>query len=401
MAKKSVSIAEKQIKKHLSVFTFVIVLKILAWLVTDLKVLVIESIFNTVSLMALIATYFSITLSKKHADKKFEYGYYKVETLVAFIIAFWVVFLGGFLFYESVQTFFEPSVAQNQTVAIFATLFAIYKSKTVSAEIEEVADAVNSLALRANAFDKRIETYTGIAVLISIFANFFTIPYVEGLVSSLIAIFILLIGFQLAKDSILFLLDYWDDPSLNQDIRKVLRQSPIVHSVKKVRLRRAGIYIFGEAYIEVLPFIDPQDLKGELEILETRVHQSNMYLKDFAIFTQIYQQEKIKIAIPLKKGRSLNAEVTENMKHLKGYLILTLKNKKVAKQEYYPIKAKEKNPTDIIHFFKEHPIDILVDHSIGSIIYFYLRRNQHTLIYPSFSDVKKAQDVINMLVIDK
>lgn len=376
-------------------------IKLLVGLFTGLTVVIADSISTFADALSLGAAYTGLHLSRKNADRKFQYGYYKVETFSAFLISIGIIIVSLFLFKESLDLFLNTNQAHNRPFAITAAIFAIFQSRRMANFLEKAGKKVNSLSLLANARDKKNDVLIQIGILAAIYANYNSIPYVEGMISTLISLIVLKDGLLTAKDSVFYLLDYWDDPKLRRKIAKQLnKEKEIVKKVEKIRLRRAGTFIFGEAFIEINPFIDMLDLKETLKILEKNTLKQNPYIKDFSIYSHIPDVNYMKVAVPLKSGTGLNAIIANTIKETNSYLFAEIKNNKIKNFYTKKIKNAEKDPVRLANFLKKEKITTLINNKINSLTYYNLKRANQILIYPNFNDVSMAGSCLKLLLLD-
>jgi cation diffusion facilitator family transporter len=383
---------------HLLIFGGV---KLLAGLVTGMTVIFADAINTLATVLAIFASYIGLKLSRRTADKHFEYGYHRIETFAAFLVSLGIVYLGYVMLSKSIVTIGETAAGSFRPFAITTTVLAMIHSYRLSKELKKMGEKTNSLSLMANARSKKMELFAGLGVLISIIANYNNIPYVEGTVSVVISLIILKEGLSSTKESLFFLLDYWDDPILSHKIKKALRhEKDLVLRVNKVRLRRAGAFIFGEAFIDINPFAGIRDLREELEILEQNICSMNSHIKDFAIFTHVSNVDKVLIAIPIKKKKDLNSEIAANLKETVAYLFVTLHNKKIGKHRVKDLAESQKNIIGLDEFLTKEKINILVDNKLSSLVYFNLRETHHIVIYPNFPDIKTVKQILDLMLID-
>lgn len=377
-------------------------IKLVAGLITGMTVMITDAISTFADGLGMFAAYIGLRLSRKTADHNFEYGYYKIETVAALFISIWIVVLGVIMLKESIELFMTTKEGEHRVFAISATIFAIYSAYTLEKTLREAGQKANSLALLASAKDKKMDMFAGIAILISIIANYQNIPYVEAVVSTCLALIILKVGVSSGKESLYFLLDYWNDPIFKLKIKNIFKnEKDLIKSVKKIRLRRAGTFIFGEAFVEINPFVGMEDLRESLKILQNQVKALNPYIKDFSIYTHISKAKKIKIAIPLSGGKNLDkGEVAHTLPATKGYLFLELSENKIKKEYYKSLADSKKAIVPLANFLKQEKVSIIIDNSLNSLVYFNLRHTHHILIYPNFSDIKNARQTLEMILID-
>lgn len=377
------------------------ILKIIVGIFTGMTVILADAISTFSDILGIFASYIGLKLSRKSADAHFKYGYYKVETFAALIISIGIIYLGYYILMKSINSFGTFENAQYRVFALTTTIIAVIQSYRLSKKLEKAGKESNSLSLIASAKDKKMDMIAGFAILISILANYKQIPYVESVVSMIISIFIFKIGIESAKESLFFLLDYWNDPILYRKIKKIFnKEKDLIIKVRKLRLRRAGTFIFGEAYIDINPFAGFNDLREELDILQNKIKKLNPYIKDFAIYSNIPESEKIRVAVPIQSGNGLNATVAPTLSKTIGYLFVDIQNNKIGRQYYKPLKLSEKKPTQLDNFLKNENVNILIDNKLNSLIYYNLRRTHHIMIYPNFSDVKNVGKTLELLLID-
>ncbi|MBD3360982.1 cation diffusion facilitator family transporter [Candidatus Peregrinibacteria bacterium] len=377
------------------------IIKLTAGLVTGMHVVIADSISTFADTLGVFASYFGLKLSRKSANKRFEYGYYKIETFAAFLISLGIIYAGIEIFKDGIQTVQDPTEGQYRYFAITATILAILHSIRLSKKLETAGKKVNSLSLIANAKDKKMDVFAGFIILISIIANYKQIPYVEGTVTILISLFILKVGIFSSKESLFFLLDYWDNPKLLKKIKGVFKkEKDFVLGIRKIRLRRAGTFIFGEAFIEINPYADIGDLREELEILKNKVLSLNPYIKDFSIYTHISEIEKVKVGFPVKSGEGLESKLASNIKETKAYLFAYVEKGKVKKFYSKKLSKKQKKPVELAEFLKKEKPNIIINNKLNSLIYYNLRRVHSILIYPNFSDINNVKQTLRLLLID-
>lgn len=143
-----------------------------------------------------------------------------------------------------------------------------------------------------------------------------------------------------------------------------------------------------------------KDLREELEILQNKITDLNPHIKDFAIYSHIPPNHKLRIAIPLKKGRTLKGQVASTLKDTSGYLFVTIRNNHIVSQNYRSLKATDRNVVSLGNLLKKEKVQILIDNKLNSLLYYNLRRTHQILIYPNFSDITSAQKTIDLILID-
>ncbi|PIR55213.1 hypothetical protein COU74_02305 [Candidatus Peregrinibacteria bacterium CG10_big_fil_rev_8_21_14_0_10_36_19] len=392
---------EDTAKSSISNLLFLAFIKGVAGFITGMPVILADAISTLTDTLGLFAAYIGLKLSRKSADKNFAYGYYKFETFAALIISISIIYLAYVICLEGIKSLTSLEEGAYRPLAITTTVISIILSYKLAKELKLAAEKVNSLSLLASSKDKKIDMFSGFIVLVSIFANYKNIPYVEGVVTIMISMFIFKEGFFSTKESLFFLLDYWNNPILLHKIKRVFKhEHEIIKKINKIRLRRAGTFIFGEAFVDVNPFVSMEDLRDSLELLEKKVLDINPYIKDFSIHTHIPKSKKTRIAVPVKKGKSLQADVANTLTETEGYVFVDVSKNRINKIHYKKISPLDKQPLNFGPYLKKEKANILIDCKINSLIYYNLRRTNHILIYPNFGDIKKVKQTVQLLLID-
>lgn len=392
---------EKTAKRSIIHLLIVGLVKLVLGLMTGLTVLLADALNTFSDILAIFAAYMGLKLSRKSSDSHFEFGYYKIETLAALLISLGILTLGVFTIKAGIDILVKPEIGNYQFYAILAVALGMIQSYRMGNGLINSGKKVNSLALIDSGREKKMDTAAGAAVLVSIVANYYQVPYVEGTVTLLIGLITLKVGLSSAKESLFFLLDYWDDAELSNKIKTILSADrSLIVGVKKIQLRRAGTFVFGQAMLEIAPFSDLQDLRSSLAVLQEKVKNTNPYIKDFIIYTCISRPKRIKVAIPIRQGTDLTADLADNLAETNGYLFAELTDTKVKKTYFLPIKEDDKNFVSLSNILLKEKVNILVDNDVSSLLYLNLRRAHHVMVYPNFSDVRKAGKLLELILID-
>ena len=166
-------------------------------------------------------------------------------------------------------------------------------------------------------------------------------------------------------------------------------------------MRRAGTFIFGEAFIEINPFTDIVSLREELNLMNKKINEAHPYIKDFVIYTNIPKTKRIRIAIPITgEGSGLNAKIAASMRKTQGYEFVDIKGDKIMKKYKKSLERQGRGIDSLIEFLKKEKPQIIVDNGFKSLIYYSLRHTHHIRIYPHFSNTKIVKDAVNLMMID-
>ncbi|MFA4890863.1 MAG: cation diffusion facilitator family transporter [Candidatus Gracilibacteria bacterium] len=377
-------------------------LKMMAAIMTGMVVMLADAISSLTDAVSLFASYIGLKLSRKSADQKFEYGYYKIETFGALLVSVLIIYFGYNVLVKALESLQGVPEGKAHYIGIIIAGISILFSINLAVKLTKAARKTNSISLMNNAKDKKLDIIGSFAVIASVLANMYQIQYIEGTVSIIMSIMILRVGITSTKEALFYLLDYWDDPKLLKKIRRIiLKETDIVLSIKRIRMRRAGTFIFGEAFIEINPFTDIVSLREELSLMNKKIKEAHPYIKDFVIYTNIPKTKRIRIAIPITgEGSGLNAKIAATMRKTQGYEFVDIRGDKVMKKYRKKLERQGREIDNLIEFLKKEKPQIIVDNGFKSLIYYSLRHTHHIRIYPHFSNTKTVKDAVNLMMID-
>jgi cation diffusion facilitator family transporter len=352
-------------------------------------------------MLGVFASYFGLRMSRRRADEKFKYGYYKAESFAAFLASLLIIYLGFEVLKESGERLFVVEETHDHLLAMGQVAVTILISLHLSHYLIRTGKKINSLSLVNSGKEKRSDLIAQIAVVAGIAASFFRIPYLEGIIGIILSVIILKVGFESGKESLFFLLDYFDDQEFVRKVRKtILSKSKIVRKVLNIRMRRAGTFIFGEAFLEIDPYVETKDIRNDLNILKEKIAKTNKHLKDFSLFFEIPPINKIRVAVPVKNDAGLKSEIATTLEETRHYIFVDVADGKIT--DYYgkvfPFRTFDF--IGITGFLKEEEAKIVINNNMHSLLFYNLRRLQHILVYPHFNNIKDVENTIKLLLID-
>lgn len=375
------------------------ILKAFGGYVTNVIALIGDAVGSFADIIAMSGIYVGLKLSQKKASETFKYGYHRIETLVSFIISLVILYAGFRIFRESLNRFFIQAQTGAHDVGILTALISIGASIFAFLYQRKIGKRINSTALLASASDKRNDAFVSMGVLISVIADQFRIPYVEGSVGTVISLIIMWTGFKYGKDAILYLLDYWNDPLVTNKITSILQKSKMVTAVKNIRLRHAGTYIFGEAFLEINPFTDSKDLRDEIHRLDGEIEKNVKHLGDFVLYIDPPKPTLVRVAIPVMEEKGLRSRIAEDSKVPFHFLFIEIRNNVVKRYFSLPQQFSIEQSSEIAKFLFEKRTNILISSLIRPLLYYHLRLN-NIKVYPHFLDIKEVGDTVKLLLLD-
>ena len=195
-----------------------------------------------------------LRIAHKPADKKFHFGYHKVESFAALMAAIGMIVIGIVIFYNSYQSFIHPHEIKQPILVMIVLAGASALSLHRAFQMRKIAHKYNLLSLKT---DARNSIKDGSASVIGFFsilvATQFGFLQMDAIGGMIIAGYIFSVSYISLKRSSLILVDSWQNPDLTDMIKKIISEQfgNIVIEVKNVLLRSSGMVDQAEIHIEL------------------------------------------------------------------------------------------------------------------------------------------------------
>ena len=219
-----------------------------------------------ISFMVLIG----LRIAIKPADRKFHFGYHKVESFAALIAAIGMITVGVVIFYNSYQTLIHPHEINHPYITMIVLAMASALSLHRAFQMRTIANKYNLLSLKTDAKNSIKDGSASVvgffSILISTQFGFIQMDAVGGMV---IAFYIFSVSYITLKRSSLILVDSWQNPKLTDLIKNVIYEQfhdEKIH-VREVLLRSSGMVDQAEIHIE----IDGEESVSEVEELSNEI----------------------------------------------------------------------------------------------------------------------------------
>ncbi len=341
-------------------------------------VLISDALDSASDVITSFAAYVGLKLSGKKPTEKFPYGFYKAENLASLVISGFIIYAAIRLSIEGYyRLFILPSLSYPLITLATAVISGII-ALLVSIYLKKKGKKINSESLIANSKDRLKDVFVSIVIFATIVCTYYKIPYVEGIVTILISLLILKIGLETVKDAVFALMDVSPSKEIEKKAGKVLGSMPGVESFSVLKLRKAGLYIFGEAKIKIRKFIKVERAHEIADSIEQNLKKQVRQIESFTVHIEPFNAEKQKIAIPLKENKGLGSKVMTVLARADYFMFLTVNKKSILNQYIKKNLHKEKKVRAglaVTSFLLKEKIDALVTQEAGKITFHTLRDN--------------------------
>jgi cation diffusion facilitator family transporter len=251
-----------------------------------------------------------LRIAHRPADKKFHFGYHKVESFAALMAAIGMIVIGIVIFYNSYQSLIHPHEIKEPYVVMVVLAGASALSLHRAFQMRNIANKYNLLSLKTDARNSIKDGSASVigffSILIATQTGFVQMDAIGGMI---IAGYIFSVSYISLKRSSLILVDSWQNPQLTDMIKRIISEQFADERliVKDVLLRSSGMVDQAEIHIE----LSGDEPLTKVEMLSLRI--------EMTIRSEIPSIEKILI-VPhssediLSKSTLTKRNILSNMK---------------------------------------------------------------------------------------
>ena len=234
--------------------------------------------------------FMGLVIAGRPADKKFHFGYYKVESFAALIAAIGMIVVGSIILYQSSASLLlqhKHEIHQpilTMIVLAAASVISLYRA----IQMRNIANRHNLLSLKTDAKNSIKDGSASVVALLSVLiATQFGFSQMDAIGGMIIAGYIFSVAYVSLKQSSLILVDSWQNPKVTDMLRQTIEDKFKTKDQVKVRsilLRPAGMMVvFAAVHIELdgnKRLTDVELLTREVEIV---IRSKIPYIKKISV----------------------------------------------------------------------------------------------------------------------
>lgn len=176
-----------------------------------------DALHNFSDVLSLLISWFAHNLSNKPADNKKTFGYKRAEIMAAFINAASLLAVSFFLIKEAIDRFNNPANVKAEWIIGLGLASILINGISV---LILSKDAKKSLNIRSAYLHLFTDMLTSIAVVIGgLLMYFFSVNWIDPLLSMLIAVYLIISSWKLLNDAIKILMLFTPTELNIDDIR--------------------------------------------------------------------------------------------------------------------------------------------------------------------------------------
>lgn len=257
---------------------FLLVIKSIIGIITHSQSMLSDALNSAGDIVSSVMTFIGNKVSSKEADDDHNLGHGKAEYIFSMLISILMIFMSISVFISSIKSLFYDYNYNYSEFLLLVCIITITLKFILYIITSRIAKKYNNLLVSANAKDHINDCLlTSLNLIAQIFGKF-GITYVDGLVGSMVAIWIFIVAIKLFKESYDVLMDKGMNDDLKEEVIKIINKHPEIKKINHFNSTPIGY----QYQISLTIFVD-----GSLSTFES--HEiANTLEKEISALDEIY-----------------------------------------------------------------------------------------------------------------
>ncbi len=219
-------------------------LQVVIYIASNSVALLADTVHNLGDALNSIPLLFAFYIARRAANKRYTYGYGRLEDIAGVFIVISIGFSAAYILYESIQRLLNPLPLENLEWIALAALVGFVGNEMVALMQIRVGRRIGSDAMIADGQHALIDGLTSLAVLIAVIGTLIGLPILDPIVGVVIAFAIVGITWNAIKAVWYRMMDAVD-PHLVEHVEAHVLALDGVVEIETLRLRWVGHRMYG------------------------------------------------------------------------------------------------------------------------------------------------------------
>lgn len=265
-------------------------IKFVAGIFGNSYALVADSIHSLSDVFVGLIVLLGVIVASKPPDKKYEFGYKKLENVFAIILSFILFDVGIFIGYKAIVNIFNKSYLSQGIPSFLALAISIISIiiKLFMFSLSLIVSKKLSLSsLKADAWHQLSDALSSIGTFLGVLGAMLGLEIMDIIVGLLICIVIIKASFDIFIDSIRKITDHSAGEKLKEQIEKKLKSIFEIEKIKSIKTKISA----NEIDVEIEVFINNTSLKSAGRIskkIKNKIYELDKRIKNCYIILSSY-----------------------------------------------------------------------------------------------------------------
>lgn len=229
-----------------------------------------DAINNLSDFFSSLLTLIGFKIASKPADKEHPFGHQRMEYVISLVISLIIIFVGIELLSTSIQGIITPNEIKVDLITYIILGISIFIKLIQGLFYYSAGKKINSVSLKASFKDSLFDCISTSIVLIGSLISKLINYNLDGILGSLVSVFIIISSLGLVKESISPLIGERPNKELIKNIKVEVLSNPQVLGIHDMIFHEYGVSkIFLSMHVELdanMGFLSAHELIDELEL---------------------------------------------------------------------------------------------------------------------------------------
>ena len=202
--------------------------------ITGSQAMIADSFNSASDIFASLMTFIGNKIASAPKDENHNFGHGKAEYIFSFLISLTMIILSVKLLIDSITSLINKSTFTFSWGLIIVCIITIVCKFSLYVYTKNIAKKHNNILLEANYKDHKNDCLVTTGTLIACIASLYNIYWVDGVVGTIIAIWILYTGIKIFIESYNVLMDISLDSSNNEIIINTIKKQDEVKEIESI-----------------------------------------------------------------------------------------------------------------------------------------------------------------------
>jgi cation diffusion facilitator family transporter len=236
---------------------FLAIIKIAAGYLANSLAVIADGIESAGDVIASLILWLGLRMSAQPPDEDHPYGHGRFEILAGQAIGAFLIASGAILGWQAILHLRQPQ-STPQSFAIWTVVISITIKLILARWKKSAAREFRSAALEADAANDWLDVLSGLVAILALGLNLYNpslFSHADAVGGVIIAILVVVLGFQVLRQSSWELLDTMPSPEMLAEIKTCARAVPGALGIEKCLARKTGFQYHVDLHLEVAPHL--------------------------------------------------------------------------------------------------------------------------------------------------
>lgn len=275
--------------------TLLAIMKGIAGFISGSRALLADALHSTSDIVGSFVILFGVRIAAKPPDEEHPYGHGKAENIASIIVALLLIIVGIEISISSIKVLFGDIPTAPGKLALIVIIISILIKEALFHYKYRLGKKYNSAALVAEAWHHRSDSLSSIAALIgiglAIIGEAFQLTYLlygDALAGIVVSIIVIKVGYDLAKDSSVVMLEKVLDQQEIYPYTKTASDIDGVQRIDEILARTHGSYVVIDIKISVDPNLTVKQGHDIAHVLKNNLKSTHNEIADVFVHVNPY-----------------------------------------------------------------------------------------------------------------